>query len=329
MKNKNSLNIGLLWNKISKKGITTPLVHSVIQNANHVVLEVDQFLMNIDSSQLISELRLFPSRVSLPFPTRLPPPIPGGINARRTPPPLPPRPQRLQTTRIVNEFINHLMEHSNQYPMIQKIKNYCYGMLKNCDGMILPGGEDIESYVYNIQSKSLSEIITSDPSRTILELFIINRCVTLGIPLLGICRGCQIINIYFGGTLKNIYGENDDCEKQINMISAGDTRHKIFGLKSNSIEGVSLHNQCIELLGNHLTATSLSPRGDHILVYKSIESKMGSLVLGVQFHPEYYIDEDFDHLSRFIRKNKYIFDYFFKTCGTYRNKKLLNAEILA
>jgi hypothetical protein len=86
-----------------------------------------------------------------------------------------------------------------------------------------------------------------------------------------------------------------------------------------------MHNQCIDLIGNNLTPTSLSIRNDNIKVVKSIESKTGSLILGTQFHPEFY--DDYGSNEQIYQRNKYIFEYYFNTCQSYLYKMEINKSI--
>ena len=334
---KENLIIGLLCDKNSNKGITTPLVRSAIDDFDHHVLEINKDEIGININFLLNELKTFPLRKTLgenlrQLTFRTPPLIPQNRNQnihdskKIFPPPIPARPVPLKESHgnASNEFLNYLFSNSNNYINISKIKNYAYTKLNNCNGMILPGGIDIEKYFYQVETEPLDNLLSSDPIRTILELFIINRCVTLGLPLLGICRGCQIINVYFGGTLKNVENENQEDHKKFAIIQKENSRHSIFQNK-NHMNAVSMHNQCIDLIGNNLTPTSLSIRNDNNKVVKSIESKTGSLILGTQFHPEFY--NDYGSNERIHQRNKYIFEYYFKTCQSYLYKMEINKSI--
>ncbi|WP_186644668.1 gamma-glutamyl-gamma-aminobutyrate hydrolase family protein [Fluviispira vulneris] len=295
-KNKNAMTIGLLWN-FEVNGYTTPKVRNIIENQFfYNALLIDQFLKSVNVTALEIEIKSIPKRS-------------GSLST--------------------NEFLEYLLEHSNSLPEVNKIKKYCYENADKSDGIIIPGGSDIEDYVYSHVNKTCDPYL--DIRRTLADLFLIHRCVTKGIPLLGICRGCQIINVYFGGTIESVNDEHSLINtKNFNVVAKEDTRFKIFD--ENSLHsGVSLHRQCIEKLGDKLTVTSVS--ADNAYVVKSIETKMGSLVLGVQFHPEFY-----NGMKKFCRlniqkskelmfSNRQIFIYFFQTCQTYRNKKVYLKEV--
>ncbi|APJ03381.1 gamma-glutamyl-gamma-aminobutyrate hydrolase family protein [Silvanigrella aquatica] len=296
-KNKSPMTIGLLWN-FEDTGFTTPKVRNIIENLySYNTILIEQFLKTINVPALEMEIKSIPKR---------------------------------SASLHTNEFIEYLLEHSNSMPEINKIKKYCYENADKSDGIIIPGGSDIEDYVYSHVSKKCNPYL--DIRRTLTDLFLIHRCITKGIPLLGICRGCQIINVYFGGTIESVKDEHSLINtKNFNIVAKEDTRFKIFD--ENSIHsGVSLHRQCVDKLGDRLTVTSVS--ADNTYVVKSIETKMGSLVLGVQFHPEFY-----SGMKKFCRlniqkskelmfSNKNIFTYFFQTCQTYRNKQTYLKEII-
>ncbi len=228
-----------------------------------------------------------------------------------------------------NEFMSELIEKSNtKNSMIEKIKNYCYQHIDICDGIIIPGGLDVEYSVYTRIPQKCSSY--KDFRRTLIDLFTVHRCVTKGIPLLGICRGCQVINVYYGGTLDQVSNKQNANIKNENRLLCNvenreKTRFKIFD--KNSIHfGISLHNQYINKLGRGLINTSIAKNNKFIV--KSVETQVGSIVLGVQFHPEFYNEPEYMQISSDQNNsnkemNRAIFDYFFKTFFTYKTKKNL------
>lgn len=295
MNKDNKLKIGLLWN-FEKKGLTTPMLRKVIeQDFKHVCIIINQLIKEVNPRILLQELRSIPPRL---------PKLNSGVNVN------------------TNEFIQNIFKMYPKYSMLKLINNYCTDILKDINGMIIPGGSDIEAFIYNYKISILGkQFDNSDLRRTMIELFMLKNCLNKGTPLMGICRGCQIINVFYGGTIKNIDGENSDLYSSINkIISNNNTRFRIFQ-NNNELESVSLHNQCIDILGENLTITSVSVRNPSVI--KSIESKSGSLVIGIQFHPEFYINligKSGEKALKLLNDNKNLFKYFFKECYDYRNK---------
>ena len=72
------------------------------------------------------------------------------------------------------------------------------GIARDCDGLLLPGGGDLEPWRYgqpNTASRGL------EPERDAAELLLLEQFAAAGKPVLGICRGLQTVNVFFGGTL--------------------------------------------------------------------------------------------------------------------------------
>lgn len=126
----------------------------------------------------------------------------------------------------------------------------------------------------------------------LFQLELLRSAYTKGIPILGICKGCQLINIHFGGTLfqdLSLSGEKGSVHatKQIDTpffhtvtLQKESKIHAIFG--SSSLEVNSFHHQGIDLLGRGLVATALCEDG----FIEAIEQKGGPWCVAVQWHPE-------------------------------------------
>lgn len=158
-----------------------------------------------------------------------------------------------------------------------------------CDGFILPGGPDTAPYFFH-QEPGWA-IGPTDEARDRFELALLEGAYAAGKPVLGICRGMQLINIYFGG---NVYQDlkSDkpgtyiqhqqkapaDMPTHHVLLSKGTLLGKLFGEKTFVN---SRHHQAIHDLGQGLIATAHAPDG----VIEGIEHAKG-LMVGVQWHPE-------------------------------------------
>lgn len=128
-----------------------------------------------------------------------------------------------------------------------------------------------------------------DKERDDLEFTILEEALNKGIPVLGICRGAQLINIHFGGTLhgdiSTFYTEhpqvNSVWPKKKIQLAEGSILHRI--LRYRHVWVNALHNQAVDDLGDNLEIVAKEESG----VVQAIEHKSRDFVLGVQWHPEY------------------------------------------
>lgn len=163
-------------------------------------------------------------------------------------------------------------------------------LLHLCDGILLPGGFDIEPELYGEKRSSLCGKIEKESDLFQLEL--LRSAQRRGIPVLGICKGLQLINVFFGGKLYqdlSLSGEKGiiHAQRQKDVpffhtvtLQKETKLSKIFGLPSLSVN--SFHHQGIATLGRGLVASALCDDG----FVEAIEQGAGSWCIGVQWHPE-------------------------------------------
>lgn len=161
-------------------------------------------------------------------------------------------------------------------------------ILDRIDGIVVQGGIDVSPLTYgeNPTVESLDFHLTRDQ----FELKLIEKALERKIPILGICRGLQIINVYFGGTLhQHLSYEDAEVIHHRNEVIK-ETKHFISTKKGSIVERCfgkrpivnSLHHQGIKDLGRDLIATSHADDG----LIESIEYAGDAYLHGVQFHPE-------------------------------------------
>lgn len=148
----------------------------------------------------------------------------------------------------------------------------------SCDGLLLPGGGDLEPWRYG-QSNTASRGL--EPERDAAELLLLERFTAAGKPVLGICRGLQVINVFFGGTLIQHLSGHDAVDGRDRLHPVRTTPGALFGLFGGDSLVNSAHHQAAGRLGHGLRAVQWAPDGVvEALVHQTLP------VLGVQWHPE-------------------------------------------
>jgi gamma-glutamyl-gamma-aminobutyrate hydrolase PuuD len=157
------------------------------------------------------------------------------------------------------------------------------------DGLCLIGGGDIDPFLYGTEPHQ--EIYGLNRDRDDLELALIRHAAGIGMPVLGICRGIQIANVAFGGSLHqhlpdlgiNGHGSptaGDDAYRPVRQeVEPGSKLASALG--ATSLTGSCAHHQAVDSLGKGLRAVARS--GDDLI--EGIEKEDGWLV-AVQWHPE-------------------------------------------
>ncbi len=128
-----------------------------------------------------------------------------------------------------------------------------------------------------------------DADRDNLELGLLHTAMEQGLPILGICRGMQLINVAYGGSLykdlTELYTEHPQIRSLLprkHVEIAPDSRlADILGARSATVN--ALHNQAVRDLGSHLRVCAREPSG----VVQAIEHESRTYVIGVQWHPEF------------------------------------------
>lgn len=171
------------------------------------------------------------------------------------------------------------------------------GVLTQVDAFLLGGGDDIG---LDISGSSIDPSVKYDRDRDALELKTLEYAFKSDKPVLGICRGSQMINIARGGTL---YGDLSDFKKTLSRRRMVLPRRKIHIeensllqqlLNRNDFSINALHHQSVRKLGQGL---KISARDTDDIV-QAIECEINGKILGVQWHPE-LIPWSKDHQSLF------------------------------
>lgn len=164
--------------------------------------------------------------------------------------------------------------------------------LNQIDGIVLIGGEDISPLYFGAEpSPYLGEVV---PDRDEYEIILIRKAVAKGIPLLGICRGVQVLNVAMGGTL--IQDIPSEIENPIQHRQNGPRNYGSHTIKiekgslmaqllgENDIAVNSFHHQAVKDVAPGYKVTATAKDG----IIEAIESQDGKS-FGVQFHPEGFV----------------------------------------
>jgi putative glutamine amidotransferase len=166
-------------------------------------------------------------------------------------------------------------------------------LLEKCSGLLMNGGADVHPGFYDqFEDTTVCEI---DGHRDTLEMALLKRARDLKMPVFGICRGLQMINVFNGGTLypdlptrfdSTVLHRNADrnYENYHPVHLAGGSQLKEFiGLDSGTVN--SVHHQGIEVLGIGLKPSAWSP--DSLVEAIELEESSGHpFMIAVQWHPE-------------------------------------------
>ena len=157
------------------------------------------------------------------------------------------------------------------------------------DGLALPGGADIQPSLYG---KKIAGAVRMDPKLDSVQMAVLGRFVKAKKPVLGICRGSQLLNVYFGGTLyqniKNHRGRNHKVK-----LTDGCWLSGLYG-RQTTVN--SSHHQAARKLGKGLEVIGKAPDGTvEAIVHSSLP------VYGVQWHPEQMKGDGYRLLRKWIR----------------------------
>lgn len=159
------------------------------------------------------------------------------------------------------------------------------------DALLLTGGGDLDPDTYGAVAEPESG--APDPDRDGWELALVGAARDLGIPILGICRGAQVVNVAYGGTLvqhlpARAAEGHDDLDRAADEVHEvhvvpGSRLHRVLG--ATAVRANTLHHQSVDVVGPGLVASGVAEDG----VIEAVEAVDGR-VLGVQWHPELLLD---------------------------------------
>lgn len=195
-------------------------------------------------------------------------------------------------SHYVGQLYSEAIVRSGGVPMIvppvasEYTADVARGVLGVADGLLLSGGGDIRPSVYSQNSGPATD--TSE-LRDLLETALLDEADRLGMPVLGICRGMEMINVWQGGTLR--HGVRHEHAETVTVDALGDLAvhevtveegtlaHDVLG--ATVVEATCAHHQAPDRVGAGLTVAGRSA-DDSVEVVETSDRR----VLGVIWHPE-------------------------------------------
>ncbi len=167
------------------------------------------------------------------------------------------------------------------------------GVLPRLDGLVLSGGGDLDPALYGAERDA--ETGPASPARDSAELELCRQALARGVPVLGICRGLQVINVALGGSLHQHLPDlvgNDSHSPEL----AGYGSHKVSVASGSQLAAVlsrseaavpTHHHQAVNRLGAGLVATAWTDDGvTEAVEYDQQDGHHGQFMMAVQWHPE-------------------------------------------
>ncbi len=165
------------------------------------------------------------------------------------------------------------------------------------DGFLFSGGCDVNPARYG--EEITGEGVAVSEARDAFELTLLDKLKNSDLPILGICRGVQSINVGFGGTLhQDIKGHRQEDSGKVtafcDRLTPGTRLREIIGKESTMVN--SFHHQAVKDVAPGFVASAVSEDG----YVEAIEpaDKTGRFIIGVQWHPElfYGVNDDSDKI---------------------------------
>ncbi|MEO0231935.1 MAG: gamma-glutamyl-gamma-aminobutyrate hydrolase family protein [candidate division WOR-3 bacterium] len=196
------------------------------------------------------------------------------------------------------EYVKAIKKAGGIPVIIPYLKNDIEEIVSRINGVLLSGGGDVLPKFFK-EEPELTKLTL--PERDVFEIKLIRECFKRKIPVFGICRGCQVMNVAMGGSLiQDIKGKIEHYQSapaneptHTIIIEKGSILYEVF--KKEKIMVNSFHHQAIKKVGKNLFVSAKAKDG----IIEAIESKEHPFFLGVQFHIEYLTQNNKRFLNLF------------------------------
>ena len=209
------------------------------------------------------------------------------------------------TVRMVDRYV-HAVTQQGGAPVvltIQEDPEVLDAFVASFDALVLSGGLDINPRYYGEEILPCCGPIVPDFDR--MEMALIHKTIAAGKPILGICRGLQILNVALGGTLyQDLQTQCEGVFLHDQKMQRYETSHTIRiepdsvlyrCMGKETLEVNSLHHQAIKTVAPELRVTAVAPDG----TVEAVEHRTAPHVFAVQYHPEELFSHHPEHGSLF------------------------------
>lgn len=174
--------------------------------------------------------------------------------------------------------------------------------LRSVDGVLILGGMDVDPHRYTSDPLEIAKAVATDPHADAFEASLITVAAARGLPVLGICRGAQAMNVALGGTLvadlgadtMHVVPDSPDMVDHDVTIDSGTRLRGIYGAEKIGIR--SAHHQAVRDLAPGMRISACASDG----VVEAFEAEDDRWIVGVQWHPE-DTHGNSEHLDRLAR----------------------------
>lgn len=206
---------------------------------------------------------------------------------------------------IQQSYMDALASFDASYIGVVPTKDHDYTRIAQmCDGLLICGGYDMDAAYFNEENHPTVTLVKENIDK--MDLALIAAFLKEKKPILGICRGIQVINVYYKGSLiqdipsqyDTILKHSQDEERNVGTHSINIVKDCFLGKKEEQYKVNSFHHQAIKKLGESLEIIAYSEDG-------IIEAVQNEDVIGVQWHPECMMEDAF---------HRHIFEVFLNKC---------------
>ena len=195
-------------------------------------------------------------------------------------------------------FVMKIREAGGVPLLVPYIDNFTDEMIEDyissIDSLLLPGGGDIEPSLYG--EEKIEQCGKTDITLDLFHIALIKECKAQGKPILGICRGYQLMNVAFGGTMYQDLGIFNKYFNHSDLKTYSTTSHSVKIVENTKLNKIinldevrvnSLHHQALKDIAPSMIVSAESEDG----VIEAIESlNKDTFIVGVQWHPETMIE---------------------------------------